>query len=388
MSDGTNVSYDTVTVTVNADDDAPSVDAGANQVVDEGANVTLGASATDPEGQGLSYTWTQVGGPSVTLAHPHGPTPSFVAPELPANAQLTFQVAVSDGTNVSYDTVTVTVNADNDAPTDVAIDVHDIVPESPTGTVVGSASAYDSDSVVRYELSGGNGAFVIDSASGVITVGDCDALRAHGGGDVTLHIRVLDDGGNVVERDVVVAVAAPANPNLVVDPVIVPSTDGGPTPQMATQRPHVAPSSDVGAVVTVTFHEADPFVHPSTQVVPPPPVESDASAPIADASVEHAGRWASVTDLVSASDEGPHRVAVESPHGGHFDEMYVAASDGIRLEIDRLAAHASQAAQSAPPPDGGAPASSMLAALWALMRGWGAEREEQERNHDRARRAN
>ncbi|MFO0827155.1 MAG: hypothetical protein U0572_03310 [Phycisphaerales bacterium] len=139
VSDGTNVSYDTVTVTVNADDDAPSVDAGANQVVDEGANVTLGASANDPEGQGLSYTWTQVGGPSVTLSDAHGNSPSFTAPELASNTQLTFQVAVSDGTNVSYDTVTVTVNADDDAPS-VDAGANQVVDEGASVTLGASAT--------------------------------------------------------------------------------------------------------------------------------------------------------------------------------------------------------------------------------------------------------
>jgi len=120
VSDGTNTSsVDTVTVTVNADNDAPTADAGSNQTVNEGDAVTLtGVASSDPEGESLTYTWTQVSGPSVTLSDASAAQPTFTAPEGLTNTNVQFQLTVSDGTNTSsVDTVTVTVNADNDAPT-------------------------------------------------------------------------------------------------------------------------------------------------------------------------------------------------------------------------------------------------------------------------------
>jgi hypothetical protein len=118
VSDGTNTSVDTVAITVNADNDAPTANAGPTQTVDEGDGVTLNATgSTDPEGQTLAYTWTQTGGPSVSLSDTSGSQPTFTAPEGLVNSTLTFQVSVTDGTNTSVDTVTITVNADNDAPT-------------------------------------------------------------------------------------------------------------------------------------------------------------------------------------------------------------------------------------------------------------------------------
>ncbi|MGK0303224.1 MAG: VCBS repeat-containing protein, partial [Planctomycetota bacterium] len=117
VSDGTNTSVDTVTITVNADNDAPIADAGPTQAVDEGEGVTLDAAGSkDPEGDALTYTWTQTGGASVSLSNASGSQPTFTAPEGLVNSTLTFQVSVSDGTNTSIDTVTITVNADNDAP--------------------------------------------------------------------------------------------------------------------------------------------------------------------------------------------------------------------------------------------------------------------------------
>ena len=87
-------SVDTVTITVNADNDAPSASAGADQTVDEGDAVSLDASgssdqtvdegdavsldasgSSDPEGQSLTYTWTQISGTSVTLTGGSTSTP-------------------------------------------------------------------------------------------------------------------------------------------------------------------------------------------------------------------------------------------------------------------------------------------------------------------------
>ncbi|MEY3230128.1 MAG: hypothetical protein RL689_215, partial [Planctomycetota bacterium] len=139
VSDGTNTTVDTVTVTVNADNDAPAVDAGSNQTVNEGDVVTLAATASDPEGQGLTYTWTQVSGPAVTLSAASTAAPSFTAPEGLTNSSIVLQCSVSDGTNTTVDTVTVTVNADNDAPA-VDAGVNQTVNEGDVVTLAAMAS--------------------------------------------------------------------------------------------------------------------------------------------------------------------------------------------------------------------------------------------------------
>ena len=116
VSDGTNTSSDTVTITVNADNDAPLSEAGPTQAVEEGAQVQLAGEAFDPEGQGLTYTWVQVGGPAVELSDANDPNAVFDVPNLLSNTDIVFQLQVSDGENLSVDTVTIQVNADNDAP--------------------------------------------------------------------------------------------------------------------------------------------------------------------------------------------------------------------------------------------------------------------------------
>ena len=80
-------------------DAAPIADAGPDQTVAEGTSATLDGSAShDPDGDALTYTWTQTAGPAVSLDLADPVRPTFVAPEVPRDgATLTFQLVVNDG---------------------------------------------------------------------------------------------------------------------------------------------------------------------------------------------------------------------------------------------------------------------------------------------------
>jgi hypothetical protein len=96
----------------------PTADAGGDQVVNEGALVSLVGSGIDSDNDPLTYSWTQVGGPSVDLNDATTANPSFNAPSVTAGgATLTFQLIVSDGQSFSApDTVDVTVKNVNKPP--------------------------------------------------------------------------------------------------------------------------------------------------------------------------------------------------------------------------------------------------------------------------------
>jgi hypothetical protein len=88
---------------------APIANAGADQTVSEGVVVSLdGRGSSDPNGDSLSYRWTQTAGPTVALSGATTATPSFTAPSgLTANVVLTFALIVNDG---QLDSAAATVN--------------------------------------------------------------------------------------------------------------------------------------------------------------------------------------------------------------------------------------------------------------------------------------
>ncbi|MBN2448010.1 MAG: hypothetical protein JXO22_14865 [Phycisphaerae bacterium] len=196
VSDGTNTSVDTMTVTVNADNDAPTADAGIDQTVNEGDIVTLSGSGTDPEGQGLTYQWVQTSGPSVTLSDPTSANPTFTAPEGLSNSDVTFELRISDGTNTSVDTMTVTVNADNDAPTADA-GVNQVVEEGDVVTLSGSGTDPEGQGLT-YEW--------VQTSGPSVTLSDASAANPTftapeglSNSDVTFELRVSDGTSTSVD---------------------------------------------------------------------------------------------------------------------------------------------------------------------------------------------
>ena len=134
---------DTVTVTVTADNDAPTADAGDPQTVDEGDTVTLdGSGSSDPEGQSLTYAWRQTAGPTVTISSASVARPTFTAPEFLQDTTLTFSLTVIDagGAASQPGRQVVTVTADDDPPTADAGDPQ-TVDEGATVTLDGSGSS-------------------------------------------------------------------------------------------------------------------------------------------------------------------------------------------------------------------------------------------------------
>lgn len=106
-SDGKSQSpADTVTVTVqNA---APTASAVTNQTIYGGTVGMLDASgSTDPDGDSLTYSWTQTAGPPVTITAIDGGRSQFAVPNV--STTLMFTLTVSDGEASSVRNMTVTI---------------------------------------------------------------------------------------------------------------------------------------------------------------------------------------------------------------------------------------------------------------------------------------
>lgn len=101
-----------ITIAASGGNSAPNVDAGINQSVRTGSNVTLTGSASDADSTALSYQWQQIEGAPVSLSDASAQSATFTAPSAPG--QLTFRFTATDAGNASSsDTVTVTVEAGN-----------------------------------------------------------------------------------------------------------------------------------------------------------------------------------------------------------------------------------------------------------------------------------
>lgn len=117
VNDGENFSAASqVSIDVNNLNHAPVADAGIfPAAVNEGSPITLNATgSSDPDGDTLSYSWFQTGGPTVTLSNSTSSQASFIAPQvMSVGAYLSFEVTVSDGDLSSTDTVQIIIQNQN-----------------------------------------------------------------------------------------------------------------------------------------------------------------------------------------------------------------------------------------------------------------------------------
>ena len=93
-----------------ASNSAPvAVASSAVSTVTGGGQFTVSATgSSDPDGDNLTFTWTQTAGPNALSGTIQTANLTLNAPNVTQDTQLTFQVTASDGTDSSTDTVTVT----------------------------------------------------------------------------------------------------------------------------------------------------------------------------------------------------------------------------------------------------------------------------------------
>jgi hypothetical protein len=145
VMDGQASSQDSVMVTVDDINQVPLADAGDDSVVNIGETVVLdGSLSYDPDGDAISFIWSQVEGTRVSLNSSNSAAPSFVPVE---KGVYIFELKVYDGSDTSSpDTVTVTVQ-------DEVVGIEPISPSM--GSVVSDNPEFawsGDNSITKYKL--------------------------------------------------------------------------------------------------------------------------------------------------------------------------------------------------------------------------------------------
>lgn len=110
---GENSSNTVVPTVINA---APSVDAGLSQEADERTIVQLSANVTDTDGDG-QLSWMQLSGPAVNLTSETITDPSFRAPDVSTDTDVTLRVTIHDGVNpAASDNITILIKNRTPSP--------------------------------------------------------------------------------------------------------------------------------------------------------------------------------------------------------------------------------------------------------------------------------
>ncbi len=205
----------TVSIVVHANQ-APIVSATASTTTVAGrGSVMLEGTATDPEGDRLTYRWTSSGGGFFSSASALETT--WTAPTKTNTAQsIDLTLTVTDngaGTLVSTRTITVTVLA-NQAPTASAMASENLVYGRGEVTLTGMASDIDLDAL-SYKWTSSGGSF--GHASALITVWTAPAAT-NGTQDFTLTLTVTDPTGGSGTAQVSVTVRANQTPMVLATP--------------------------------------------------------------------------------------------------------------------------------------------------------------------------
>ena len=133
---------------------APVITLPETVTVRETLQAVIDATATDPENDDLTYTWTQVDGTEVTLVGADALSVSFDAPAVDAQETVNLQLEVSDGTNVVTSSVEVVV-IPNNTPVITDVTADQTVDEGTSVTLTVTATDSDSDTLTyRWVVNG------------------------------------------------------------------------------------------------------------------------------------------------------------------------------------------------------------------------------------------
>ena len=196
----------------------PTASAGPNQTVNSGASVSMNGSASsaNDSGQTLTYSWSRVSGPAVTLSGASTATPSFTAPTLvpgAPNATLVFQLAVDDGSQTDTDTVTITVTPPPNTPPTAHAGPDQTVTSGAAVSLNGSvSSANDGGQTLTYSWNQTGGPAVTLTGNTTATPSFTSPALVPGASNAILTFELtVNDGMETAWDSVAITVTPPPN---------------------------------------------------------------------------------------------------------------------------------------------------------------------------------
>ena len=231
----------------------PTVDAGQDDSVREGLSFTLAGSATDPDGDRLTYLWSHDSDLEIGLSNPGSPTPSFTAPPVGSDAAITFTLTVTDQHNAtSAASVRITVTDAPVPPTSQRLATQPV----PALSTVATAPLEYATITVDFGRPIKPSTFSIGDVS--VTGGDASGLSPSPGDllftfEVT-HNDADDDTGRLTVRIPAGAVTyQDGTPSAASNVLSLTFDRMGPVPAISTDAP--SPTNAASMAVTVDFGE-------------------------------------------------------------------------------------------------------------------------------------
>ena len=194
---------------------APEVDAGADQAVDEGASVALSATAVDHDGatDTIVWSWAVEAGPDVEFTDGDSASPSFAAPGVGADVDLVLAATATDEFGLrATDWLVVSVRSLNSPPT-VEAGAGLVVLEGDSVELAGTAQDDGGIATLAWAQATGTAVTLDDDGAGSATFVAPPTSEQI---DLTFELVATDEHG-AVGRDFLTVTVLPVNEDPVVD---------------------------------------------------------------------------------------------------------------------------------------------------------------------------
>ena len=200
VSDDVHVVQKAIAIEINnLNDNTPVISSSASFSINEGETNVGQVSATDADGDSISYSISGSDASALTIDSSSGVLTFNSAPDFNTKSSYSITATASDGENAADQNVTIDINNVNEnAPTFTSTSTFNV---DENQTLVGTVVATDPDGdTITYSVSG-NDAFSIDASSGVLTFNTAPDYENNSGFNVTA---TASDGDYSVNQTITV----------------------------------------------------------------------------------------------------------------------------------------------------------------------------------------